>query len=307
MENGEDDHRISAPGCLATYPYLHDLMRRYQLKDLVNVSAESFVKQLDEFLNIGDPAAEGADVPANPCDPSAGFYWGHHHDFGEFGVPGRMCKHHFSMLNVFIDELDVLPLCLDGLRVLDVGCWTGGTSLLLCAMGAEVVAVEEVERYAKCLDYLRYAFNIETLEVRNLSLYDCTTPDFQDAFDFVLLAGVLHHVSDPRLALRITFNCLKDGGQCLLETVSTSRHHLAEPYLSPAQRSQCAGMSRIGWNSLLFTPRNLAEMMGEVGYELAQPCRAIKYKTPQARLFTVGRRNHHVGLPRAGLSVRTIR
>jgi hypothetical protein len=51
---------------------------------------------------------------------------------------------------------------------------------------------EEVRKYVDCLKYLKRAFNIENLEPLNLSLFECTTPEFQDAFGFVLFAGVLY-------------------------------------------------------------------------------------------------------------------
>ncbi len=298
---------LLAPKTLPTYAYLHELMSRYQLKDLVNVSADAFTKRIHEFLTIRDHAMEGFVDPAKQKPISVEFHWGHHHDFGEFGVPGRMCKHHMSVLKVFIDDLQALSRSLEGLRVLDLGCWTGGTSLLLCAMGAEVVAVEEVKKYADCVDYLRYAFAIDKLEVKHLSLFDCTTPAFHDSFDIVLCAGVLHYASDPKLALRIMFNCLRDGGKCLIETIATSLEHLPASGRQSSQGASSNGQANLDWNSLLFTPENLAAMMADVGYEVPHPRRVIKYKTPESRLFAVGRRSRHVDMCRTGLSVRSVR
>ncbi len=37
---------------LPWYPYLHDLMRRFQVKDLVNVDVEPFMRALDEFEQL---------------------------------------------------------------------------------------------------------------------------------------------------------------------------------------------------------------------------------------------------------------
>ena len=87
-------------------------------------------------------------------------------------------------------------------------------------MGAKVVAIEEVAKYVDCLKYIRDAFDLENLEPRRLSLYDLTADEFQDAFDIVLFAGVLYHLSDPVLGLRITFDALKPGGTVLLETAA---------------------------------------------------------------------------------------
>jgi len=305
-ERAREVSSVQSQASLPSYPHLHDLMTRYRLENLVSVSAESFTERIHGFLTVGDHAIKGCEDPCKQIHKAVDFQWGHHHDFGAFGVPGRMCKHHMSILSVFIDEIGALSHCLDGLRVLDIGPWTGGTSLLLCAMGAEVVAVEEVKQYSDCLDYMRHAFGIRTLECRNLSLFDCTTPDFQDAFDVVLLAGVLHHLSDPKLALRILFNCLQNGGKCLIETLATDPRQLAKAH-APSASSQDGAQLDVPWNAMLFTPENLAAMMTGVGYEVVQPCRAIRYKTPHCRLFAVGQRTTHVDLRRNGLSVRSIR
>ena len=77
--------------------------------------------------------------------------------------------------------------------------------------------------------------------------------------------------------------------------------------LASSKREDGNGHDPASWNSLLFTPRHLANMMTDVGYEVIQPCRVIRYKTPEGRLFAVGRRNSHVDMRRSGLSVRTIR
>lgn len=298
---------IAPPKTIATYPYLHELMTRYQLTDLVSVSPEAFTRKIYEFLALRDHAMEGFVESTKQADISVNFHWGHHHDFGEYGVPGRMCKHHLSVIKVFIDDLEAMPRSLDGLRVLDIGCWTGGTSLLLCAMGAEVVAIEEVKKYADCVDYLHRAFDIKKLEAKNLSLYDCTTPEFQDSFDLVLCAGVLHYATDPKLALRIMFNCLKDGGKCLIETITTSPERLIEFARQSRGHQGFNRQNDLDWNALLFTPDNLAAMMAEVGFDMVQPCRQIKFKTPLDRLFAVGQRNRHMDFRRTGLSVRNVR
>ena len=57
----------------------------------------------------------------------------------------------------FIDQFD-FPEKLGGMRVLDIGAWTGGISLLLAAMGAKVVALEEVVKYSNTVNYLAYVW-----------------------------------------------------------------------------------------------------------------------------------------------------
>jgi 2-polyprenyl-3-methyl-5-hydroxy-6-metoxy-1,4-benzoquinol methylase len=266
-------------------------MRRYRVEELVNVDECAFKAKIEEYLALEDPEIEGLADPAGQRDLSVRFHWGHDHDFGSFKLDGVMGSRHVRHLAEFIDGLQAIPRSLEGMRVLDLGCWTGGTSLLLAAMGAEVVAIDEVRKYTDCLAYLKHAFALDNLEVRHLSLYYLTGAELQDRFDIVLFAGVLYHVTDPIVALRLTFNCLRDGGTCLLETTGF-RHR--QPLISYARRR---------WNWFDLSPAALAQMMSDVGYRQVRLGRV----TPEDRLYAVARRETHVDMRRDGLSVSDLR
>ncbi len=288
----------------ASYTALAALMDRYTTEALVNTDAQAFRRRIDEFLSLDDFAVEGYQDPSMQRDLSMRFHWGHDHDFGEFKLAGRMRDRHIALLTQFMDEFDALPLDLTGLRVLDIGCWTGGTSLLLHAMGAEVYAIEEVRKYADCAGYLADAFGLERLQVENLSLYDLGRDDLQDRFDIVLFAGVLYHVTDPVIALRHTFNVLKDGGTCLVETAAIPALRQSLEYEGPtlfAERD-AKGKSRGGWNWFVPSTRTLARMMADVGYTDVRTRGLVA-----GRAFAVGKRQRHVDILRAGLSVRDVR
>jgi len=278
-------------------------MSNYQVKDLVNVDPKVFKKKIDEFLQVQDYKMEGFKDPKKQRDLSIKFHWGHDHDFGDFSLKGDMENRHIKLLARFIDEFKSIPRSFDGLRVLDIGCWTGGTSLLLCAMGAHVVAIEEVKKYIDCLNYLKYAFDIKRLEPKNLSLFELTEPDFYDSFDIVLFAGVLYHVTDPILALRITFNCLKDGGLCLLETAIVPSEEYILSYEGPTVYwgGNIKELNRRGWNWFKPSPSTLSGMMSDVGYN------SIQVSVIRGRAFAIGRREFHCDMMRGGLSVRNIR
>lgn len=288
---------------LPSYNYLQSLMLNYQIKDLVNVDPKSFKEKIHEFLELEDYEMEGFRTPEKQRDLAIRFHWGHDHDFGEFSLNGRMADRHIWLLATLIDRLNAIPRSLDGLRVLDVGCWTGGTSLLLCAMGAQVVAIEEVIKYVDCLEYLKCAFGIDSLEPKALSLYECTTPEFQDAFDIVLFAGVLYHVTDPILALRITFNCLKDGGICLLETeaIRANKRILSYEGSTVFIGGSVEDLSRSGWNWYVPSLATLDQMMTDVGYT------GVQVHVAGRRAFAVGKRHVHVDMCRSGLSIKSIR
>jgi 2-polyprenyl-3-methyl-5-hydroxy-6-metoxy-1,4-benzoquinol methylase len=289
---------------LPSYRYLHDLMSRYTVDRLIREDAAPFERRIRQFLDLRDAEMEGYSDPSRQRDLSIRFHWGHDHDFGSFSVGGRMGRRHVSLLATFIDELGVLPRDLDGLRVLDVGCWTGGTSLLLCAMGAHVVAIDEVKKYIDCLQYMKEAFDIRNLEPRNLSLYGCVGPEFDDRFDFVLFAGVLYHVTDPVLALRITFNTLVDGGHCLVETATHGSPRPVLLYEGPTRTlgGSAEDLSRGGWNWLVPSPLALRRMMEDVGFR-----EILVRRRPGGRAVGAGYRERHVDMLRAGLSRRSVR
>lgn len=287
---------------LPSYVYYSNLMQNYQVKDLVNTDPKSFKQKILEFLKLIDYKMEDFDDPAMQRDLSIKFHWGHNHNFGTFSLNGRLGNRHIRILSAFKDKLNAFPKSLEGKKFLDIGCWTGGTSLILCALGAEVLAIDEVNKYIESLKYLKYAFDIKKLTPKNLSLYECTLPELQDSFDFVLFAGVLYHVSDLIIALRILFNCLNDGGKILLETATVISNNAILVYKGPTEttRGSKKDLNRGGWNWFSPSPVALEKMMEDVGFV------DVKTRVLRGRCFAIGVRKKHVDMMRSGLST-TIR
>ena len=233
---------------------------------------------------------------------SVRFEWSEDQDFGTFKVTGMATNRAIWLLATFMDDFSALPKSLEGKRVLDIGCWTGATSFLMAAMGASVVAVEEVKKYVDCVKYLRDTFGLSNFEPRNLSLYDLTDDEFQDAFDIVLFGGVLYHLSDPVLGMRITFNTLRPQGTCLLESaVARSKKRICE-YAGKDEPGRGAAA-----NWFYPSPLVLEAMMDEVGYRSVRSQIHPQYSMSQDRMTAVGTKVSQVDMLRAGLSVRDIR
>lgn len=286
----------------ASFSYLQGLMvDNYQVRNLVGIDPVRFRQGIEAFLALDDSDMEGYTTPELQRGRSVRFTWPYDHDFGDFQVgPGKNHHRPSHVLATFMNRLDALPKRLDGLRALDIGCYTGGTSLLLVAMGASVVAVDEVTKYVDCLRYLRDSFAIENLDPRNLSLYDLTSDEFQDAFDIVLFSGVLYHLSDPVLGMRISFDAVKPGGRCLLETAVTRSDDRILEY---------AGKNEPGRNDMANwfypSPFVVSEMMDEVGYS---DIKSFVQRNPHRdRMLAVGTKRAQVDMLRAGLSLRTVR
>ena len=106
----------------------------------------------------------------------------------------------------------------------------------------------------------------------------------------------ISHVASGK-TLRMTFNALRDGGLCLLETLSFDHdRRIVE------RRAIDSDAEPWGWNWLLFTAATIEKMLGDVGYEVARPTTVV-----DGRTLAVARRVHHVDFRRSGLSVPGIR
>ena len=89
---------------------------------------------IESRIGTVDAAGEGFGDPARQRRWSTVYNWGHDHVFSdEYAVAGKMTSRHVDMLANYIDEFD-MPVDMTGMRVLDVGVWTGGTSLLMAAL-----------------------------------------------------------------------------------------------------------------------------------------------------------------------------
>ena len=275
----------------------------FQTSNLVRITSERFREHLENLLTVRDGRSEGYRDDSKQRDLSVRFHWGHNHDFGDFRFEGRMRDRHLTVPAVFHDLFHALPLDLAGKRILDVGVWTGGTSLLLHALGGDVVALEEVRKYAGALEFLKESFALNRLAVLNRSIYEMIGREFSDAFDFVMFAGVLYHVTDPVLALRIIFNSLRNGGTVLVETACLNEDTKTLRYEGPetVHGGSQEHLDRGGWNWFIPSPPALRQMLKDVGFQ------DIRIELLEDRAFAVARRIEHCDMMRAGLSVRDVR
>ncbi len=107
---------------------------------------------------------------------------------------------------------------LQGARVLDVGCGGGILSESLAASGAEVTAIDIVE---KSLDIARLHLLESGAEVD----YQCITAEQlaqtdAGSFDVVTCLEMLEHVPAPNLVVNACSRLLKPGGHLFLSTIN---------------------------------------------------------------------------------------
>ena len=210
------------------------LMKRYTVDSLKGITAEEFKEKIESMCKMRDGGMEGftEEEEVYQRDQAIRFQWGHNHDFGTFKMQGAMQGRHVGVLAKFVDM--GLNIDLSAKSVVEIGPWTGGMSLVLAAMGATVLSIEEVLKYEQCVAFLANSFGIENLYTVRGSLYDVHKMGIEKS-DFVILAGVLYHVSDPVVALRRCFDLLKVGGRIFVETESSPGDGKTYKYCGPGE------------------------------------------------------------------------
>jgi len=290
---------------------LQKRFKGYQTSNLHDITTEEFSHYIQSRIGVIDAQSEGysENELESQRDSSIKFYWGHNHDFGEFKLEGRMGDRHIKELANFMALFPVSFEDFKNKNVLDVGCWTGGTTLVLASLNSKVFAIEEVKKYAEMASFLVKSFGISNrASVNHLSLYDCNSEEFFDRFDIVYFPGVLYHLSDPLLALRILFNSLKVGGKILIESEGLDRQ---EPFCRfDGSLIYSAGtreyLTRTGWNWFVPSPAALHRMMREAGFDDIDTL-LYRSRKRRKRLYGYGKKVAQIGICKAGLSVPKIR
>jgi SAM-dependent methyltransferase len=108
---------------------------------------------------------------------------------------------------VFLEECQLEAGDLQGKLVLDAGCGMGRYALVALSLGAEVVAVDLSESWARLVPVAREQPRLHVVQG------DLITPPLRPKlFDFVYSHGVLHHTRDTHEAFVAVAKLVKPGG-----------------------------------------------------------------------------------------------
>jgi len=200
----------------------------------------------------------------------AQYGWGHTIDFGPFTKEGVVKDSFLDIIGMW-DEWRWWPLSLKGLRVADVGCLTGGMSLIMGHRGAdEVIAIDEIPEHIAQAEYLRDLFGVGNVKTLTASLYQLSTMIQPASLDLIVLSGVLYHLSDMLVGLLIMRQLLKVGGTLLIEStaVDDDEHSYAN-----------FGRFALGiwWQPSALCIKDMCEFMGlsEVEVRMYSPTRCV--------------------------------
>ncbi len=100
-----------------------------------------------------------------------------------------------------------------GMKVLDLGCGAGRTTIPVLQAGCEVTGLELSE---KTLDLLQQ--KIETLGLQDSFIpKNCPAEQLHDheTYDLVIGRGILHHLEDPLTVLELVRDALLPGGKAV--------------------------------------------------------------------------------------------
>lgn len=217
------------------------------------------------------------------------FVWGHNHDFGNgFARAGAMGDRHKEITSELI-SLGMMPADLSGQRVLDIGCWSGGDLLILAGLGGRVEAIEEHPLAAATARHLCQLVGCDA-PISTASAYE-DRPGWKQGFDLVYCCGVIYHVTDPLLLLRICFAYLKPGGRLVIETK-----------MQEGSGSSCSysGVVERGWNWYAPTAEAMGRWMVDAGFAEE---RILVHRRPIGRLLASAVKTGAATLPEtAGFS-----
>ena len=169
-----------------------------------------------------------------------------------------MGTRHIWMLSRFFDHFGLPPTSIKGKLILDIGCWSGGVSLVLNRLGGKVLAIDPNHRRIYPLFYLVDSFDLADLECRVLSVYDLWQANLTSQFDLVFCLGVVYHLTDPIIALRRIYQVMQPGATLCLEFMSIDNDQPICEY---------AGPSRAGGNWFIPAPRTLFQWLEDAGFE----------------------------------------
>jgi SAM-dependent methyltransferase len=167
-------------------------------------------------LAPGDVAAIASE--ADRLGAQAQYGWGHTIDFGAFRKDGLLGDDFLHTAGAF-DSWGWWPPRIDGLSVADVGCYTGGLSLLLAHRGARVVyAIDEIPAHVAQCEFLARTFDLPSVRPVVASAYGLGREIASGSLDLVVLSGVLYHLSDMLVGLYALRDLLRPDGVLLIQS-----------------------------------------------------------------------------------------
>ena len=157
-----------------------------------------------------------------------------------------------KIVTVFIKNVPAMPSNLRNGKILDLGCGTGDTLILLKKLGWDSYGID-MDKQAISIGINRGLKNLKLGTYKDIATY----PD--NYFDAVRLYHVIEHLDDPALCLSLIRKKLKKNGELILGT--------------PNMQSFTSIIFKSRWYNLdsprhlsIFSPRTLGKLAEKEGY-----------------------------------------
>lgn len=259
------------------------------------LSFADFKRELFSFKDKydGNLEIEGYESAKGQKGNTVQWFWGHHIWFGEgddkFEVRDHMGDKWLEDIVAWIVGYGLPIETFSGATILDIGSWTGSTTYALASLGAShIVSVEEAVKYSLFTQYVSDSYQFP-VRVISRSLYELEVKEMQEVFDIVYFPGVLYHLSDPVMALRILYNRLKIGGIIIIETMVPI----------PFAELDYDRITGKGNNYFTCGPKVLGEWLEDVGFTSIVAGRL-------RRTEAIARKEKRVSMKQAGLARRDL-
>ena len=282
--------------------YFNSLLLEFNKAYSVKESNKKLIELISQ-INQVDHQIENYKSTDNQRDLSIKFHWGHNHKFNNtINLIGRMENRHLLLLTEYQLLLNFNLNNFNNATVLDVGCWTGGTALAINLFKPKKIkCTEEVKKYFLASKKLiNEILKIDKIIFEESNLFKITE---NNIFDIVNFPGVIYHLSDPIVGLRILHKSLKPNGTILIETEGYESEESVAKYMGNRiffnnENENENNLNRGGWNHFCPSPKCLENWMIEAGFK-----EIIVKKSPiNNRLYASGKKDANHRITKSGLS-----
>jgi len=111
------------------------------------------------------------------------------------------------------------------LRILDMGCGTGWTSIFFSKMGHSVLGIDISKDMIKNAEINKKKEKLSNLDFK---VENAEEMNFNSEFDCVIFIDSLHHCDNTERVIKNAYNALKKGGICIIS--EPGLNHSKAPY-----------------------------------------------------------------------------
>ena len=173
---------------------------------------------------------------------------------------------YLSKSNAPKEYKELLKLLPDGpLKILDIGCGRGESSLFLSSVGHQVFSVEPSEDFCKLIESAASKFGLP-VTVCNGVAEDLDRLD-ESGFDAVFFNASLHHCDDPTAALCHSYSILRPGGYILLVNELFIRPWVSKTRWYRRLETHPVEMGHYGGNEHAYYSSEYRSLLRNAGFE----------------------------------------